>query len=249
MPTLQSRGYLSKLKGLHSIQKLAIPAVMKRMMLKQTRRRGLYFVQELPKPVVSKSGLPTTRGAGLSVHLVLLYRLLALTESLSDWWVLSTSSWRNYLHLPWELRVQSQRCWLVTNVTSHPMWSRLSLPHGQRETQYINDMIVLDKFHQSCHSLHRDAKLQLASFLHTMSFHGTLGTLFLRGWPREQSHHIKNSWHILASSFHMGFCLFFFSLRQMKNQREGRMLGFYISQWKTLQPLKKKLYFSWLKQR
>jgi hypothetical protein len=91
MPTLQSRGYLSKLEGLHSIQKLAIPAVMKRMMLKQTRR-GLYFVQELPTPVVSKSGLPTIRGAGLSVHLVLLYRLLELKESLLDWWVLSTSS-------------------------------------------------------------------------------------------------------------------------------------------------------------
>ncbi len=248
MPALQSRGYLSKLEGLHSIQKLAIPPVMKRIMLKQTRR-GLYLVQELPTLVVSKSGLPTTRGAGLSVFLMLLYRLLALKESLLKWWVLSTSSLRNSLFLPWELRVQSQRCWLVTNVTSHPMWSRLSLPHGQRETQNINDMIVLDKFHQSCHSLHWDVKLQLASFLHTISFHGTLGTVFVRGWPREQSHHILNSWHILASSFHMGFCLFFFSLRQMKNQREGRMLGFYISQWKTLQPLKKKLYFSWLKQR
>jgi hypothetical protein len=76
MPTLQSRGYLSKLEGLHSIQNLAIPAVMKRMMLKQTRRRGLYFVQELPTPVVSKSGLPTTRGAGLSVHLVVIVQII-----------------------------------------------------------------------------------------------------------------------------------------------------------------------------
>jgi hypothetical protein len=99
MPALQSRGYLSKLEGLHSIQKLAIPPVMKRIMLKQTRR-GLYLVQELPTLVVSKSGLPTTRGAGLSVFLMLLYRLLALKESLLKWWVLSTSSLRNSLFLP-----------------------------------------------------------------------------------------------------------------------------------------------------